>query len=147
MYFLNDPNMKTIRNILLLSALLIGSFHGYSQRGEKIEALRIAFITNKLSLTTTESEKFWPVYNVYRREVAELRRQSIIDTNLEAMSDADAEKAIQVTIDRMEKELLLFKNLARDLNPILPARKIALLSRVERAFNEEIIRRSQMGRN
>lgn len=139
--------MKTIRNIILLSTLSICSLHGYSQRGEKIEALRIAFITNKLSLTTTESEKFWPVYNVYRREVAELRRQSIVDTNLEAMSDADAEKAIQVTIDRMEKELLLFKNLARDLNPILPARKIALLSRVERAFNEEIIRRSQLGRN
>ena len=139
--------MKTIHNIILLSTLLICSVQGYSQRGEKIEALRIAFITNKLSLTTTESEKFWPVYNVYRREVAELRRQSIVDTNLEAMSDADAEKVIQVTIDRMEKELLLFKNLARDLNPILPARKIALLSRVERAFNEEIIRRSQLGRN
>ncbi|HNR07597.1 MAG TPA: hypothetical protein PKM27_09800 [Saprospiraceae bacterium] len=139
--------MKTIRNFLLYSTLLIYSIHGYSQRGEKIEALRIAFITNKLSLTAAESEKFWPVYNIYRREVAELRRQSFIDTNLEAMSDADAEKAIQVTIDRMEKELLLFKNLARDLKPILPARKIALLSKVERAFNEEIIRRSQMGRN
>lgn len=139
--------MKTIRQIILFSALLISSIQGFSQRGEKIEALRIAFITNKLSLTAAESEKFWPVYNVYRREVAELRRQSIVDTNLEAMSDADAEKAIQVTIDRMEKELLLFKNLARDLNPILPARKIALLSRVERAFNEEIIRRSQLGRN
>lgn len=139
--------MKTIRQIILFSALLISSIQGFSQRGEKIEALRIAFITNKLSLTAAESEKFWPVYNVYRREVAELRRQSIVDTNLEAMSDADAEKAIQVTIDRMEKELLLFKNLARDLNSILPARKIALLSRVERAFNEEIIRRSQLGRN
>lgn len=139
--------MKTIRNFLLYSTLLFYSIHGYSQRGEKIEALRIAFITNKLSLTAAESEKFWPVYNIYRREVAELRRQSFIDTNLEAMSDADAEKAIQVTIDRMEKELLLFKNLARDLKPILPARKIALLSKVERAFNEEIIRRSQMGRN
>lgn len=139
--------MKTIRNFLLFSTLLFYSIHGYSQRGEKIEALRIAFITNKLSLTAAESEKFWPVYNIYRREVAELRRQSFIDTNLEAMSDADAEKAIQVTIDRMEKELLLFKNLARDLKPILPARKIALLSKVERAFNEEIIRRSQMGRN
>lgn len=139
--------MKTIRKIILFSALLISSIQGFSQRGEKIEALRIAFITNKLSLTAAESEKFWPVYNVYRREVAELRRQSIVDTNLEAMSDVDAEKAIQVTIDRMEKELLLFKNLARDLNPILPARKIALLSRVERAFNEEIIRRSQLGRN
>jgi len=56
------------------------------------------------------------------------------------MSDADAEKAIMVSIDRMEKELILFKNLARDLKPAIPARKIALLSKTERNFNEELIR-------
>jgi hypothetical protein len=65
--------------------------------------------------------------------------------NLEAMSDADAERAIQSAIDRMERELNLFKGLARDLKPILPARKIALLSKVERNFNEELIRKSQLG--
>jgi hypothetical protein len=40
----------------------------------------------------------------------------------------------------MEKELTLFKNLARDLKPVLPARKIALLGKAERNFNEELIR-------
>lgn len=116
-----------------------------AQRGEKIEALRVAFITNKLSLTAAESERFWPVYNVYRNAIADLRHQSNQDMNLEAMSDADAERAIQSAIDRMERELNLFKGLARDLKPILPARKIALLSKVERNFNEELIRKSQLG--
>lgn len=132
--------MKKITCLLLFVVFLISSARLYSQRGEKLESLRIAFITNKLSLSTSESEKFWPIYNVYRKEVSEIRRQANLDTNLEAMSDADAEKAIQVSIDRMEKELSLFKNLARDLKPVLPARKIALLSKVERNFNEELIR-------
>lgn len=132
--------MKTFLKALLLLVVLISAVRVSGQRGEKLESLRIAFITNKLSLTTTESEKFWPIYNVYRKEVAEIRRQANLDTNLEAMSDADAEKAIQVSIDRMEKELNLFKNLARDLKPVLPARKIALLGKAERNFNEELIR-------
>ncbi len=132
--------MKTILKALFLLVVLISAVRVSGQRGEKLESLRIAFITNKLSLTTTESEKFWPIYNVYRKEVAEIRRQANLDTNLEAMSDADAEKAIQVSIDRMEKELSLFKNLARDLKPVLPARKIALLGKAERNFNEELIR-------
>ena len=35
---------------------------------DKIEALRIAFISQQLNLTPTEAEKFWPVYNAYRSE-------------------------------------------------------------------------------
>ncbi|MEP7321181.1 MAG: sensor of ECF-type sigma factor [Saprospiraceae bacterium] len=137
--------MKRMKISFILSLFLIYFLPTYAQRGEKIEALRIAFITNKLALTAAESEKFWPVYNIYRNTVSEIRKQSNIDMNLEAMNDADAEKAIQSSIERMEKELNLFKNLARDLKPILPARKIAILSKVERNFNEELIRKSQLG--
>ncbi|MBK6391677.1 MAG: sensor of ECF-type sigma factor [Saprospiraceae bacterium] len=137
--------MKTMRYILSLTILLLSAWTLSAQRGEKIEALRIAFITNKLALTSTESEKFWPIYNVYKNALADTRRQANLDMNLEAMSDAEAEKAIQSSIERMEKELELFKNLARDLKPVLPARKIALLSKTERNFNEELIKRSQFG--
>ncbi len=136
--------MKSIYQLLVLSFLLLNASHILAQRGEKIENLRIAFISNKLSLTTPEAEKFWPIYNVYRSAVSDLRKQTNLDMNLEAMSDAEAEKAIQVAIDRMEKELVLFKNLARDLKPVIAARKIAILSKVERSFNEELIRRSQL---
>ncbi len=135
--------MKNICQIFLFITLLLTAGTVTAQRGERIENLRIGFITNKLALTTSEAEKFWPVYNIYRNAVSDIRRQSNIEMNLEAMSDADAEKAIQSSIDRMEKELALFKNLTRDLKPILPARKIALLSKVERNFNEELIKRSQ----
>ena len=137
--------MKQMKYSIALILLLISITVSHAQRGERIEALRVAFITNKLSLTSGESERFWPIYNVYRTALTDIRKQSNADMNLEAMSDAEAERAIQSSIDRMEKELNLFKSLARDLKPILPARKIALLSKVERNFNEELIRKSQLG--
>ena len=36
---------------------------------EKIQALEIAFISRKLNLTTDEAQKFWPVYNEYKRDI------------------------------------------------------------------------------
>ena len=38
-------------------------------RAEKIQSLKIAFITQKLQLTPDEAQKFWPVYNQYDKEV------------------------------------------------------------------------------
>jgi len=137
--------MKSFNTFLITSVLLVASAITLcAQRGDRIEAMRIAFITQKLALTPVESEKFWPVYNVYRNAVVDLRKQTSLETNLEVMSDAEAEKAIQISIERMEKELSLFKRLANDLKPILPSRKIAILTKTERLFNEELIRRAQV---
>src|ERR1700739_2094887 len=37
--------------------------------GEKIEALKVAFISKDLNLTPQEAERFWPIYNQYSREL------------------------------------------------------------------------------
>lgn len=39
------------------------------KRAEKIEALKIAFITQKLDFTSEEAQRFWPVYNRYENEI------------------------------------------------------------------------------
>jgi hypothetical protein len=39
---------------------------------EKIQALEVAFISRKLNLTTEEAQKFWPVYNEYKRDMRQV---------------------------------------------------------------------------
>ncbi len=41
---------------------------------QKIQALEIAFISRKLDLTPEEAQKFWPIYNEYKKEM----RQAMI---------------------------------------------------------------------
>jgi hypothetical protein len=41
----------------------------HEQRGQNIEALKIAFISKELNLTPQEAEKFWPLYNQYSTEL------------------------------------------------------------------------------
>lgn len=68
-----------MKKYLLIILGFFGSFsfayaqYGNGQRAEKVQALKIAFITQKLHLTTGEAEKFWPVYNDYIDEIKNLR--------------------------------------------------------------------------
>lgn len=67
-----------MKNLLLIIALIFSfSFvhaqdDGKGPKGEKIQALKIAFITQKLDLTVDEAQKFWPVYNRYEAEIKQV---------------------------------------------------------------------------
>ena len=41
--------------------------------GGDLEAIRVGYITKKLSLTTDEAKVFWPVYDAYRDEMKLVR--------------------------------------------------------------------------
>lgn len=67
-----------MKKYLLFLLVFFGTFsvafaQNSNARNEKIKALKIAFITQKLHLTATEAEKFWPVYNQYENEIRQLR--------------------------------------------------------------------------
>jgi hypothetical protein len=42
---------------------------GSEKKQQDIQALKVAFITKELELTSDEAEKFWPVYNQYDKEM------------------------------------------------------------------------------
>jgi hypothetical protein len=55
-----------------------------------IEALKVAYITRQLNLTTEEAQKFWPVHNIYFEEFKKARKDNL-DNEL-----AFEEKALSV---------------------------------------------------
>ncbi|MEO9003463.1 MAG: hypothetical protein ABI288_01950 [Ginsengibacter sp.] len=57
--------------IAIFTFFLVSAQNG--QRSEKIQALKIAFITQRLDLNSAEAEKFWPIYNEYEVEINNLR--------------------------------------------------------------------------
>ena len=70
-----------MKKLLLILFLFSASFSmqaqdGGNNRQEKIEALKIAFITQKLKLTPAEAEKFWPIYNQYTEEIKSISKSS-----------------------------------------------------------------------
>ena len=79
--------IHTILIALLLSSTLFAQGTGRKMKREKrqekmesrIESQKIAFITQKLDLTPTEAQLFWPIYNEYQTKMKEIRQQNKMD--------------------------------------------------------------------
>jgi hypothetical protein len=44
------------------------------EKRERIKALKVAFITEKLELTESEAQKFWPIYNTFEENMHNFRK-------------------------------------------------------------------------
>jgi Spy/CpxP family protein refolding chaperone len=139
---------KNIFTILLLSLSI--SFYAQGkkmlEKKEQIYALKVAFITNNLSLTSTEAEKFWPIYNSFEQKQFELKRQKSIffikkmnDETLNKMSDKEA-LAVLTQMEASEDEMFqLRKKLIISLKNILSPVKIIKLKKAEEEFNKKLL--------
>ncbi len=54
---------------------------------EKIQALEIAFISRKLNLNTEEAQRFWPIYNEYKRDVRQVMVTQKNNSNRDIVDD------------------------------------------------------------
>jgi|SRR5690606_13341296 len=132
--------MRTI----ILTMLLLMSFHGFSQnndRKERIKALKVAYLTEKLELSKTEAQQFWPIYNNYEEKEHALRKESYSkrkETDVALLSESQAKKMVDGMIATENKKYELRENFLRDLQKILPAKKIIKLKIAEDEFNKKM---------
>ena len=126
--------------IVLLPFLL----HAQPPRGEKLEALKIGFITDRLDLTPEEAKNFWPVYNRFQDELEKVRRQRREslrnpEVDFEDMSDSEIEKMVDTEILLRQNELDIFKKYHPQFKQVLPIRKVARLYKTEEDFKRRLL--------
>jgi len=61
--------------VLLVLASSLTFAQGNQEKREKVKALKVAFLTEKLALTSEEAQKFWPIYNAFEEKQFEIRLQ------------------------------------------------------------------------
>lgn len=108
---------------------------------DKVEALRVNFISKKLELSTNESEKFWPVYNEYNDKVKAVRknlRQSFRKAP-ENLTEKEAEELIQLDLKSKQAEVDLHKTYSEKIKGIIGVKKLVKLRNAEEEFKREII--------
>jgi hypothetical protein len=104
---------------------------------QRIEAIKVAFITKKLDLTTEEAQKFWPVYNNYQKELMVLMRKRREDRQ---KTDIDPNEKINVDLTYESRMLDLKKKYKKLYLKVIPAEKVLLLYQAEREFREHLIK-------
>lgn len=116
-----------MKRFLLLLMILAGSLWANAQkagsRSEKIQALKIAFITQKLQLNPEEAQKFWPVYNQYQKEIS----------NFHASKGDNA-------LENEEQLLNIRKKYKPAFEKVLGAQKLNDFYNAERDFRNVLIR-------
>ncbi|MCC9016398.1 MULTISPECIES: sensor of ECF-type sigma factor [Flavobacterium] len=141
-----------IKNILPILLFFI-TFSFYAQndktdeKREKIKAYKVSFLTTELELTSTEAEKFWPIYNTYDDKQYELRHEKmkmylrkLDDDNISTMSEKEAASLLS-QMESADKELYTLRDKYNsNLKKILSAKKILKLKKSEDDFNRKLLK-------
>ena len=130
---------KVIMNAAIIIAVMIMGVNLYAQppqgppdgeKGERIEALRIAFISNELNLTPQEAEKFWPVYNQFRGDMKTLHQNF--------KRDGSGQLNAEQQLDFEQKKLDLKKKYKAQFESCLGKDKVNQLYNLEQKFHDKL---------
>ncbi len=139
--------MNRFLMIPLLASMLF-SIQIYGQHKpdrDKIKALKVAFFTEHLDLTSKEAEAFWPLYNKYddERNVLREREHNEIRYKLKEMnglSEKEAVTLLNTYLEMEEEEEELDRAFLKNLSKVITAKKTLLLLRTEDDFKRQLIR-------
>lgn len=133
--------LLTIVGVALTFGVMAQPNRRIDKAEERIESVRIAFITDRLRLSPEESQNFWPVYNQYYDELKSLREKYQPKKELFDMSDAEADNFIRDHLDMEQKELDLKRTFFERLRKVISPKKIAQLGRIEQQFKAKLLER------
>ncbi|MDJ0646810.1 MAG: hypothetical protein QNJ57_12580 [Flavobacteriaceae bacterium] len=138
-----------MKRIIIITLFLLTTVQVTAQANrEKIKAMKTAFITNALDLSSKEAQQFWPIYNEYDKRIyqaktvktREIARRVRAAGGVQQLSDSEANEILQGFMD-IEFEVARAKqDLKNKLMNVVSAKKIILLFRAETDFNKKLLR-------
>ena len=139
--------MKKLISFICISLFCTLTLFAQERKGsvEKIKALKIAYLTEQLNLTSNEAEKFWPIYNAYYKENHLLRNKLRTEIkekeSLATFSENDAEKLVLLKLTTDKKIYESQKKFIYKIKKIISYKKIIQLQLAEREFGRKLMRK------
>jgi Skp family chaperone for outer membrane proteins len=111
---------------------------------DRIKAIKVAYITERLSLTPEEAEVFWPVYNEFENRKMEINHSKReigekFSKNQESLSDAEINKMLDEGNKLNKEEADLIIQFDKKFREILPPAKVMKLYIAEVQFRNYLI--------
>ncbi len=127
--------MKKYLILIVVLSVLVNVTNAQQQGEKRLEAIKIAYITQQLALTPEEAQTFWPTYNKYEGEV-KVVRDTYKNDEIEFQSAA---------VNIAKKYKGEFKKILKDDNRVNQTFKIHI--GYNKLLREELQRRKQMRQN
>lgn len=115
-------------------------------RKDKIEQLKIAYITKELNLSTEEAQQFWPAYNEMNEAIISERKSRrklsyALNSNLDNLSEKEIKLKSQKIMESETKEVELKKAHFEKIAAIIGYKKAVHLLKVEQDFKKELLQK------
>ncbi|APZ46918.1 hypothetical protein BW723_11765 [Polaribacter reichenbachii] len=116
---------------------------------KKIKALKVAYLTEQMNLTTAEAEKFWPVYNTYNTTQYSIRnnyKASVkkVEKEYEDLSSVSEEEAKKLVALKLVTDKKLYdsqEKFTKKIESIISYKKILKLQIAEMEFGRKLMRK------
>ena len=142
-----------MKNTLVAFLLLITAVnYGWAQQRrpmERIHAAKIAYITDRLHLTTEQATGFVPLYSEYEGEIKTTRKAYFVKGNGRPGMDADyatARQYIDDNLDYQQKVIEIKRKYNDRFLKVISAQQLAELYVAEREFKQLLKKRLEQRR-
>ena len=132
---------------LLLLITICACLNAFGQSPEalkKIEAAKIALITERLELTPKQAEKFWPIYREFGKKRKEIRRDFDVARktfNPNEASEEENKKMLEMANKVKDQQLKLEREYSDRILKVITSRQLNNLRKAESDFKEMLLRR------
>ena len=135
---------KLFITFLVCFAFASQAFGQRAQDRQRIKTIKIAFLTERLSLSSDEAEIFWPLYNEYQAEKQRLRETEKREIhqalkNRQDFSESEARSLLELYLSLEEEQEELDKDFIQEMSKTLSARKTLMLFKAEADFKHGIL--------
>jgi hypothetical protein len=118
---------------------------------DKIKSLKVAFITERVGLTSNEATMFWPVYNEHEEALAQIRRKERMDIrskmmDFENLSESEANRLLDQLIELEREKQELNVEFLSNIREVISPKKTFLLIKAEEDFKKRLLRQIQQRR-
>lgn len=137
---------KSIYSILILiffSQMAFAQGQGSFDK-EKLKDARIAFITDRLDLSSQQAEKFWPIFNKYSESrEANLRKMASLNPRKEEgeISDSQAKTMITERFKLQRQMVADEEKFVQEVSSVISYSQILQLNGIARDFTRMIYQR------
>ena len=129
--------------MVLICTLQLGAQGRPGEGMQRVQAMKVAFITQRMNLIPEEAEKFWPLQNEFEAEQKKIRAQYRPGSDLSTLSDTEIEQAILNLFEMEEQIARLKRNYFARFKRVIPVRKLAIYYRAETDFNKRLLQSLQ----
>ncbi|MHA7864626.1 hypothetical protein [Flagellimonas marinaquae] len=137
--------MMTKRTLISCTLLLVSFLmHAQGPVRDRIKTLKVAFITERVGLTSEEAQQFWPIYNEHEDTLEEIRRKerAELEVNIaraQDLSNNESERLLDRLLELQFEKQKVDQEFLSKLRTVIPAKKVLLLVKAEEDFKRQMI--------